>query len=942
MSLAVGMKIGPYEILAPLGAGGMGEVYRARDTTLNRDVAIKILPDVVAHDADRVARFTREAQALAALNHPNIAQIYGIVETPAPSDSGGGTHVHALVMELVEGDDLSVLIARHAGSEDPASTRRRGETAGGRGFRPGMSAGSKEPASTCGIPLDDALPIARQIADALEAAHEQGIIHRDLKPANIKVRPDGTVKVLDFGLAKALGPEGTSATADAMNSPTLTARATQFGMIIGTAAYMAPEQARGKNVDKRADIWAFGVVLYEMLTGRQTFPGDDVSEVLASVLKSDPDWTVVPAGIPPSVQRLLHRCLEKDPRKRLSAIGDARFDLDEDALAAGPAPVEARRPSRRRWVPWAIAAVASIAAATMAVALFRLTPREPDRTVRFHVETPESPSQTRRGRGFEVSPDGRYLAIISAGELWVRPLDSVTVRRVEGIEGATYPFWSPDGAWIAFFADGQLKKVARDGGTVQNICDAPDGRGAAWGRDNVIIFSAVQGTRGLSRVSALGGQSTAVTQLPAAEANRYHRYPQFLPDGRSFLFQFLTPSAASAGIYVGTLDGGAPIRVLDGVDQALYAPGPGRPTGFLLYRRQNTLMAQPFDPVARRTIGEVMPVADAVGSGPNTGSGAFSVSPGGVLAFSSDWSQSGELIWVDRAGRRLGAINGESREMQGVSLARGSTRVAYGAGTPADVWVQSLPGGEPSRFTFGPAPGWAYPLWSPDGRELLYTTFDLVGFPQYEIRRRRADRGGAEEVLLQAGQTLYPWDWSPDGRFLVFSDEAFDLALLPLSGDRRPIPLLTAPGIQAFAQFSPDGRFLAYTSDQQGQSEVFVGTVPASEAVWQVSTSGGSMPRWRRDGRELFYRAVDGTLMVVSFGPGAGGRGAAAVDERSAPRPLFKGIPSSGNTPIFTYAAADDGQRFLVGSSRKTDQPPITLVVNWQAALAVARVVQRP
>jgi eukaryotic-like serine/threonine-protein kinase len=905
----IGRDLGPYRVLERVGAGGMGEVYRARDTKLNRDVAIKILPDVVAHDADRVARFTREAQTLASLNHPNIAQIYGIGDEALPNPESripNPVIVRFLVMELVEGEDLSEVIARGP------------------------------------ISLADALPIARQIAEALEAAHEQGIIHRDLKPANIKVRADGTVKVLDFGLAKALGPEGASATAGAMNSPTLTAHATQMGMIIGTAAYMAPEQAKGKAVDRRADIWAFGVVLYEMLTGRRTFPGDDVSEVLASVLKSDPDWTAVPAGIPPSVQRLLRRCLEKDPRKRLSAIGDARFDLDEVEPAGGPAPAAARPQPRGRWVPWAIAAAASIAAAAMAVALFLTGSRESDRTVRFHVETPESSSQTRRGRSFEVSPDGRYLVIMSAGGLWVRPLDSLTVRRLEGIEGATYPFWSPDSEWIGFFADGQMRKVARDGGTVQRICDAPDGRGAAWGRDNVIIFSPAQGTRGLSRVSALGGQSTAVTQLPAAEANRYHRYPQFLPDGRSFLFQFLTPAADAAGIYVGTLDGGAPIRVLDGVDQAMYAPAPGRPTGFLLYRRQNTLMAQPFDPAARRTTGEAMPVADAVGSGQNTGSGAFSVSPGGVLAFSSDWSRSGELIWLDRAGQRLGAINGESREVQGVSLARGSTRVAYGAGPPSDVWVQSLPGGEPSRFTFGPAPGWAYPLWSPDGRELVYTNYDLVGFPQYEIRRRRADRGGAEETLLQSKETLYPWDWSPDGRFLVFSDEEFDLALLPLSGDRHPVPLLTAPGVQSLAQFSPDGRFLAYTSDQQGQSEVFVGTVPASGAVWQVSTNGGSMPRWRRDGRELFYRAVDGTLMAVAFGAGVGARGAAAVDERSAPRPLFKGIPSSGNSPLFTYAAADDGQRFLVGASRKTDQPPITLVVNWQAALAVARAVQRP
>ena len=923
MSLAPGSRLGAYEIVSPLGAGGMGEVYRARDTKLNRDVAIKILPDLFAHDSERVARFAREAQTLAALNHPNIAQIYGILE------EGGETHLHALVMELVEGDELSVLIARPSTSAQgvPSSVEGRGA-----------------------MPLADVLPSAKQIADALEAAHEQGIVHRDLKPANIKVRADGTVKVLDFGLAKALDPAGTSASGDAAHSPTMTAAAfaqgfggpgTQMGMIIGTAAYMAPEQAKGKAVDRRADIWAFGVVLYEMLTGRRAFPGDDVSEVLASVLKSDPDWGVVPAGLPAGVRRLLRRCLEKDPRKRLSAIGDARFDLDDVEPAAAPAPSTVRPPSRWRWVPWAIAAASVVAAAALAVNQFRPASREPGRTIRFHVETPESSSQTRRGRGFQLSPDGRFLVISSAGELWVRPLDSVSFRRIEGSDGATYPFWSPDSAWIGFFADGQLKKVARDGGTVQRICDAPDGRGAAWGPDHVVVFSAAQGRAGLLRVNDQGGQPTAVTHVPAAESNRYHRYPQFLPDGRSFLFQFLTPSAEAAGIYVGTTDGGAPVHVLSGADQAMYAPAPGGSTGFLLYRRQNALLAQPFDPVARRTIGDAMPVADAVGSGPNTGSGAFSVSPAGLLAFSGDWTQSGELVWVDRAGQRLGAINGESREIQGLSLARGSTRVAYGAGTPSDVWVQSLPGGEPSRFTFGPAPGWAYPLWSPDGRELVYTTFDLVGFPTYEIRRRRADRGGAEETLLKATETLYPWDWSPDGRFLVFSDEAFDLALLPLLGDHRPVSLLTAPGIQALAQFSPDGRFLAYTSDQQGQTDVFVGTVPTSGAVWQVSTNGGSMPRWRRDGRELYYRAVDGTLMVVAFGTGAGSGGATVMDDRLAPRPLFKGIPSSGNTPLFTYAAADDGQRFLVGASRKTDQPPITLVVNWQAAFGAAHTEPR-
>ena len=892
----IGTRLGPYEITAKLGEGGMGVVWRARDSKLKRDVAVKVLPAAFTADPERLVRFEREAQLLAQLNHPNVAQVYGL-------EASGETR--ALVMELVEGEDLSARIERGA------------------------------------LPLAEALGVARQIAEALEEAHEKGIVHRDLKPQNVKLTAAGKVKVLDFGLAKAMeaGPASASDLARSpalLNSPTLTAVAgTQMGVILGTAAYMAPEQARGGAVDKRADIWAFGVVLHEMLTGRALFAAETASDTLAGVLKSEIDFGAVPGETPGEVRRLLRRCLERNPKNRLHDVADARIALEElasgrGAEGAAPAPVRAG-PGRR--LPWVVAGVASLVAAALAAGHLRAPRAAPAPTIRFHVPQPASSSPTRRGAGFEVSPDGRFLALTASGELWVRPLDSVAARRVEGIDEATYPFWSPDGAWIGFFADGQLKKVSRDGGPPQKICDAPEGRGATWGLGGVIVFSDRQGSRGLSRVGAQGGRPVALTRLPSPDVNQYHRYPQFLPDGRSFVFQHLAPSAEVAGVYVASLDGGTPERVLDGIDQALYAPAAGGGEGFLLFRRESTLLARPFDPGRRRTVGDASPVAEDVGGGPNTGAGAFSVSASGVLAFSSDWERSGELVWFDRTGRRLDVVNAEMREMQGLSLSRGERRVAFGVGRPSDIWVQSLPGGEPSRFTFGPAPGWSYPVWSPDGSELAYTTFDLVGYPHYEIRRRRADRAGDEEPLLRAKTTLYPWDFSPDGRSLVYGDESGDLWLLPLSGDRTPVRFVSAPGLQTYAQLSPDGSLVAYASDEQGQAEVFVTTVPPSGAKWQVSTAGGSMPRWRRDGRELYFRGADGSLMAVGLGAGSAGPGNAAVDERSAPRRLFGGIPSPGNTSVFTYSPADDGQRFLVASSRSTAQPPITVAVNWTAAL---------
>jgi Tol biopolymer transport system component len=910
----IGSRIGPYEITAKLGEGGMGEVYRATDSKLKREVAIKVLPVAFTADPERLARFEREAQLLAQLHHPHIASIFGLEE------SGG---VRALVMELVEGPTLAERLAA-------------------------------EP-----LALEESLAIAKQIAEALEEAHEKGIVHRDLKPQNVKVTADGKVKVLDFGLAKALDPvAGASSGADPsrsptlMNSPTLTAAGTQLGVILGTAAYMAPEQARGGSVDKRADIWAFGVVLYEMLSGHSLFSGPTVSDTLAGVLKTEIDWNRLRPETPAAIRTLLRHCLERNPKNRLRDIGDARLALDE--LASGHLDERANgelldasgpRLARIRRLAIGLAALAVLfagLAAILAIRDLRSPPAAAAREVRFQIAPPSELSPTRRGSSFELSPDGRYLVMSNATGIWVRALDAVASQRIAQVEGPTYPFWSPDGAWIGFFAEGQLRKIPREGGAAQKICDAAEGRGATWSPDGVIVFSQNQGADGLSRVSAQGGTPSPLTRPAATEIQQYHRYPQFLPDGRTFIFQVLTATPDLAGIYVGTVDGDSPQRVLDGGDQARFAPAraaDSADSGYLLFRRGSVLMAQAFDPRRRQLSGDAVPVADGVGTAMNTGTGAFTLASDALLAYSNFEEEVAEIVWIDRSGRRLAVVNPDIRRLQGVGLARGERRLAYGAGDPSDIWVQNLPAGEPSRFTFGPAPGWANPLWSPDGADLVYTTWDLAGLPQYEMRRRRADRTGAEETLLQTRTPVYCWDLAPDGGSLIYGDNIYRSWLLPLKGEKKPVEFLPPGGAQQYFQYSPDGRWVAYASDVQGQFEVFVTTVPPSAALWQVSTGGGSMPRWRRDdGRELYFRANDGTLLAVELGAGPG---AGAIEERSAPRPLFVGIPSSGNTPIFTYAAAGDGQRFLVSASRSSEQPPITVVLNWQLTLE-KRSARRP
>ncbi len=666
MSLAPGTRFGSYEVIALLGAGGMGEVYRARDLKLNREVALKLLPEQFALDLDRAARLKREAELLASLNHPNIAAIYGREDTD---------HAQALVLELVEGPTLAARIA--AGP----------------------------------IPVGEALSTARQIADALDAAHEHGVIHRDLKPGNIKVRPDGTVKVLDFGLAKLSEPnvENPGNAPNALSlSPTIAnvSMMTGVGLLLGTASYMAPEQARGRAVDKRADIFAFGCVLYEMLTGRRVFAGEDVSETLAFVLTKDADWNELPASMPQSIRTLLRRCLEKDRKRRLADIADARLEIDEALTAQSPATVAAGSSTavgsgrRRDPVAWALAAVLFATSIGLAVPYFRSTPVEGWST-RFTVSPPQNVTLSNGTNQLVsvLSPDGRRVAFVAAGSagggsafLWVRSFDGGDAQPLAGTENAILPFWSPDSRTIGFFATGKLKTVSVAGGPVQSLCDAPAGRGGAWNADGVIIFSP-NNAAGLLRVSEAGEPPVPLTTVQGLIS---HRFPSFLPDGRRFVY-FAYPTNE---IWLGSLDGAAPTRLLSADSQAQYvAPG------YLLFARQGTLMAQPFDERRAVAIGDAVPFAEQVVSDSNFYA-PFSASANGTVAYRTGLaSQSTELAWFDRAGKPLGTI-GPRGLYRDPLLAPDGTRVALeisdSQGQHQDIWLLELARGVLSRFTFDP------------------------------------------------------------------------------------------------------------------------------------------------------------------------------------------------------------------------------------------------
>jgi Tol biopolymer transport system component len=883
-----GRRLGAYQVHERIGAGGMGEVYRARDTKLGRDVAIKILSTLLTSDPDRLARFEREARVLASLNHPHIGAIYGL-------EDADGTP--ALILELVNGETLADRIARGP------------------------------------IRVSDTLTIARQIADALEAAHEKGIVHRDLKPANIKTTPDGVVKVLDFGLAKAA--VGDAATAELTQTPTMTVGGTKEGVILGTAAYMSPEQAKGRSADKRADVWSFGVVLYEMLAGRHAFEGQTISEVLAKVIEREPDWTAFPASTPPRLRELVRRCVRKDPKTRLQAIGDARVQIEElisgatdETAAVVATPPREQRPARLAWIVAAVSLAIAAALAVYATLYLRRAVPQP-LPARFEISTPPTSDPV----SFALSADGRQLAFVAMNEgvphIWVRPLDQVAAQPLAGTEGASYPFWAPDGRAIGFFADGKLKRIDLGRGGVQDLANAPSGRGGTWNRDDILVFAPdVTGT--MMRVTATGGTPVPVTR--PASGQGAHRWPQFLPDGRHFLFFVAYGRPDAVGMYVGTLDGGEPTRVLTSQTAAVYAP-----PGVLLWVHEGVLVAQRFDPARKVVSEEPVPVAQDVGLDVGVLRGAFAVSATGVLAHRAGQGQRRQLTWVDRAGSEAGTVG--PPDMDGLSspeLAPNAQRVAVHRtvhGNP-DVWFLYTDRDQQTRFTFG-ASNEGHPLWSPDGSRVVFRSLRNGAWDLFEKAASGADD---ERALLVTGEHKSPLAWSPDGQVLLYAIQhpktGVDLWALPMVGDRKPLPVVQTPFDETSGQISPNGRWVAFESNESKTAQIFIRPFSVLGSGWQVSTEGGSQPRWRPDGKELFYIAPDARLMAVPIAVGADPQ----TLERGAPVPLFRtrlasGANISGLMSKPQYAVASDGRRFLMNLTLEATAPPITVVLNWDTVL---------
>jgi serine/threonine protein kinase/Tol biopolymer transport system component len=885
MSLSAGTCVGAYEITAKIGEGGMGEVWRATDTRLKRQVALKVLPSAFVSDPERISRFQREAEVLASLNHHNIAQIHGIEEADG---------VSALVLELVEGPTLADRIK------------------GGP------------------LPLDEALPIARQIAEALEAAHEQGVIHRDLKPANIKVKDDGTVKVLDFGLAKLAETATPSSNAILTNSPTITSPAmmTGVGVLLGTAAYMSPEQAKGRPADKRSDIWAFGCVLYEMLTAKRAFAGEDVGDTLAAVLRAEPDWTALPPSTPSIIRRLLRRCVEKDRKRRLDSAADARLEIEEALTAPSVETAISTAPSRGAWIALAIVAVAGmIAMAVPTVQHLRETaPIAPPET-RVEINTPPTDQPT----SFALSPDGRQLVFVAAvdgtSRLWVRSLGTTAAQPLAGTEGARYPFWSPDGRSIGFFSENALKRLDLGGNTPQMLAPVSQGGGGTWNADGVIVFSPGPGTP-LMRVSATGGTTTPVTTLRAQQVA--HGAPFFLPNGRQFLFYAGgAPSADTVGIYLAALDGSAPTRLTPDRSTGVFVP-----TGWLLWVRAGTLVAQRLDEAKRVLIGEPVTVADRV-SIDDISHIAASVATTGLVVYRTATTTGRQLMWIDRSGTTRATIGDPDATFRDPRVSPDGQRVAVSRERQGNVDLWLLDGAHRSRFTIDPALD-AFPIWSPDSRRLVFSS-SRKG--QLDLYQKLANGAGEEERFLSSDQGKGATSWSADGHFLLYNSvdptTGVDLWILPMMGDRKPFVFLKTPFREAYGVFSPDGRWVAYHSNETGQPEIYVRPfVPPGQAATAadanggqpVSTTGGVYAAWRSDGKELYFLNPAGAMMAVSITVNGNRL------TTGAPIVLFPTHVVGGGQDLpqpRQYDVTADG-RFLINTMLDSTPAPITLLQNWR------------
>jgi serine/threonine-protein kinase len=852
----IGQKLGHYEIVEKLGQGGMGQVFRARDTKLGRDVALKLLPDSLSRDPERLARLSRETQLLASLNHPNVATLHGLEES-------GETRY--LVMELVPGETLAEKIAR-----GPLS-------------------------------VEECLAIFRQIQEALEAAHEKGIVHRDLKPANVIVTSEGRVKVLDFGLAKAVTGEAPSS--DLSDSPTLTREGTEPGVILGTASYMSPEQARGKALDRRTDIWSFGCVFYEALTGTKAFPGETVSDILAAILEREPDWAAVPASTPAKIRELLRWCLEKDPRRRLRDIADGRIEADEP-----------KAPPRRHYLPWIAAAL------FLGIALWSLerAPPEPDRRIsRFTLNLP--PDQTLswvNDPAVVLSPDGSRMVYVAGSgndrRLYARSIDRPKAAPIAGTEGVWTAFFSPDSEWVGFYGGRALKKVRFDSGAPVTLCDAPDPYGASWGRGDVILF-APAGNAGLSRTSGFGGSPSVVTTPDPKKGEISHRWPMFLPDGKTALFTIRT---AEGRFHVAmlSLENGAYRVLLEGASFARYVS-----TGHLLYVAEDRILGVPFDLDRLEVTGEPAPILEGVRTRPEFGIAHFALSQDGTLAYVPALEPESRLVWVDRTGS-VKPVTDARRDFVGPRLSPDGRRlsVTIQQGPRSDIWIYETERDSLARLTFGEDERDA--VWTPDGKRLTFrrgAVSNLFSVP--------ADGSGPEERLTASTRFQRAGSWSPDGRELVYAEwetpNAADLWVLNPEAEPRARPLLQTPFRESFGAISPDGRLLAYTSNESGRPEIYVRSFPLFAGKIPISNDGGVQPVWARSGRELFYRNEDRMMSVrVETGP-----------ELRATKPavLFEGKFHDPDLHVPQYDVTLDNERFVMIQNEESAPNRIEIVLNW-------------
>jgi Tol biopolymer transport system component len=891
MAFTSGTKLGPYEIATQIGAGGQGEVYKARDTRLNRTVAIKVLPAHFAGNAEMKARFDREAQTIAGLNHPHICVLH---------DIGQQDGTAYLVMEYLEGQTLAQRLA-------------------------------KGPLSP-----EEALKIAIEIADALDKAHRQGIIHRDLKPSNVMLTKSGT-KLLDFGLAKLKGPDEAATLTSLPTNADVTAK----GTILGTLQYMSPEQLEGQEADARSDIFAFGATLFEMLTGRKAFDGRSQSSVIAAIMHIDPPGvaTLQPMTTP-VLEHVIRRCLSKNPDDRWQSAGDLEQELKW--VSTGASVSAAVKTKKRGLVPVPVAiAIAFSVLIAAAIAIFALYPSRNSgkpAVARFFVFPPDkgafsagSPAVTATIGS--ISPDGTKLvfsAVDSAGkvQLWLRPIESLNAQPIAGTESAYLPFWSPDSRWVAFFAEGRLRKIDITGGPPQTLCNAPQGRGGAWSREDVILF-APNNLTSLFRVPASGGEPVAVTKLAASQMS--HQFPSFLPDGHRFVF-FVQATGNNDGIYAGSLDSSESTRLITADRGGLYAS-----PGYLLFVREGTLLAQVLGTSSLHLEGDPFPVAEKVGND-FTSTPGFSVSDNGVLSYRMGPGVQGlQMGWYDRGGKVIETV-GAPGNYRGIDLSPDDKRIAVHRhdGTGGDVWLVEPAPGPTSRFTFDTSQENSSPVWSPDGGRIAFAS---VRKGKWGIYLKPTNQTGQEELVLEGDSPTIPVSWSPDARSIVYvtQNQSRDMFIVPINGEKKPVPIAPSQFDESHGQVSPDGKWFAYQSSETGQMEIYVRPFPNGDGKWQISAGGGYWPRWRRDSKELFYvdKTVGGKLVAVEI------KTASATLGTASPKILFD-FNTNGALPhsfvYHTYSVSADGQRFLIprptASSPEEIASPLVVILNWTAALA--------